>query len=153
METVYIETSVVSLLVANPNRDLAIARNQPATREGRHRRRPVFRCVTSDETLVECARGDAEQARLRLEALAALPSLPITADVEHLAAEIMSTRARPATARADAVPLAAASIALADYLLTWNCRHRPTRKLSAESSGRPSVADGICPRFALPSNG
>ena len=123
MEIVYIETSVVSLLKANASRDLVIAGHQQTTRDWWHRRRPAFHCVTSDETLAECARGDAEQARRRLEALAALPSLRITTEVERLAAEFLSTRSLPASARSDAVHLAAASIARTDYLLTWNCRH------------------------------
>jgi hypothetical protein len=123
MEIVYIETSVVSLLVANPSRDLVTAGHQQATRDWWRRQRPGFQCVTSDETLVECARGDAEQARLRLEALAALPTLRITTEVERLAAEFLSTGSMPAAVRSDALHLAVASIARADYLLTWNCRH------------------------------
>jgi hypothetical protein len=58
-----------------------------------------------------------------LEALAALPTLRITAEIERLAAEFLSTRSLPATARSDAVHLAAASVSRSDYLLTWNCRH------------------------------
>ena len=110
MEIVYIETSVVSMLVAKPSRDLVTAGHQQATRDWWQSRGPGFHCVTSDETLVESARGDQEQARLRLEALAALPALTITNEVEILAAELLSTASLPATARAD-------------YLLTWNCRH------------------------------
>ena len=123
MEIVYIETSVVSLLVANPSRDLVTAGHQQATRDWWRRQRSGFHCVTSDETLIECARGNAEQARLRLEALAALPSLRITAEVERLAAEFLNTGSLSADARSDAVHLAAASIGRVDYLLTWNCRH------------------------------
>ena|SRR5665213_563840 len=123
MEIVYIETSVVSLLAARPSRDLVTAGHQQATRDWWNKRRVGFRCMTSDETLVECARGDTEQARLRLEMLTALPTLRITAEVESLAAEFLSTGSLPATARSDAVHLASASIARADYLLTWNCRH------------------------------
>jgi hypothetical protein len=58
-----------------------------------------------------------------LEALKALPSLRITAEVERLAAEFLSTGSLPASARSDAVHLAAALMARTDYLLTWNCRH------------------------------
>lgn len=87
MEIVYIETSVASLLVANPSRDLATAAQQQATRDWWARRRNSFQCVTSDETLAESARGDAEQSRLRLAALAGMPILVITSEVEQLAAE------------------------------------------------------------------
>jgi hypothetical protein len=123
METVYIKTSVVSLLVAIPSRDLLIAGQQQATRDWWQLRRGCFECITSDETRAEAARGDPEQIRRRLAALAGLPNLTITPEVESLAAEFLRTGALPATARSDAIHLAAASMASVDYLLTWNCRH------------------------------
>jgi hypothetical protein len=123
METVYIETSVVSLLVANPSRDVLIAGQQQATRDWWQLRRVCFECVTSDETRAEAARGDAEQIRKRLAALAGLPSLSITPEIDKLAEEFLRTGALPAAARSDAIHLSAASITQVDYLLTWNCRH------------------------------
>jgi hypothetical protein len=123
MEIVYIETTVVSLLVANPSRDLATAGQQQTTRDWWQLRRGAFQCVTSDETLAEAARGDSGQAIQRLAALAGFPVLPITAEAEHLAADFLSTGCLPTTARPDAVHLAVATLAEVDFLLTWNCRH------------------------------
>jgi len=123
MEVVYIETSIVSLLVSDPSRDLLTASNQRGTRDWWNERRPLFQCVTSDETLAESARGDAEQARLRLLALEILPSFPITAEAENLAVDFLRSGALPASAKSDAVHLAVATIARTDYLLTWNCKH------------------------------
>jgi hypothetical protein len=123
VEIVYIETSVVSLLVANPSRDLATAAKQQATRDWWNSQRELFHCITSDETLTEAARGDATQAGLRLAALAKLPAMAITEEAEKLAAEFLSTGALPAAARSDALHLSVATGARADYLLTWNCRH------------------------------
>jgi hypothetical protein len=123
MEIVYIETTVVSLLVASPSRDLATAGQQQTTRDWWQRRRTAFQCVTSDQTLAEVGRGDPGQAKLRLAALAGFPDLAITAAVEHLADEFLRTGCLPTAARADAVHLAAATCAEVDFLLTWNCRH------------------------------
>jgi hypothetical protein len=123
MESVYIETTIVSLLVANTSRDLVTAGQQQTTRDWWRRRRAAFHCVTSDETLAEAARGDSEQARLRLAALAGFPVLAITAEAEQLAAEFLATGCLPALARSDAVHLATATRAEVDFLLTWNCRH------------------------------
>jgi hypothetical protein len=123
METVYVETSIVSYLVAEPSRDLITAAHQQATRDWWNDRRGSFHCVTSDETLAEAARGDSEQAALRLAEITGMPSLSITAEVEELAAEFLRTGVLPAAARSDAVHLAAATLARADYLLTWNSRH------------------------------
>ena len=122
-EIVYIETTVVSLLVAEPSRDVVIAGNQQATRDWWEQRRGIFQCVTSDETLAESARGDAEQARRRHAALATIPALPITTEVANLAVEFLRTGSLPAAAKSDAIHLAVATITRADYLLTWNCRH------------------------------
>src|SRR2546423_4151820 len=118
MEIVYIETTVVSLLVANPSRDVLIVGQQQVTRDCWQLRRAGFECITSDET-----RGDAEQVRLRFGLLAGLPSLSITPEIENLAVEFLRTGALPAAARSDAIHLAVATTARADYLLTWNCPH------------------------------
>ena len=75
METVYIETSIVSYLVAEPTRDLITAAHQQATHDWWDNRRSSFQCTTSAETLAEAARGDARQAALRMAALAAMPVL------------------------------------------------------------------------------
>lgn len=123
METVYLETSFVSLLVANPSREVATAGQQQVTRDWWRLRRESFLCITSDETLRECSRGDPHEARKRLEVLAGLPVLPITNEVAALAAEFLGTGCLPPAARSDAVHLAAASRAEMDFLLTWNCRH------------------------------
>jgi hypothetical protein len=82
METVYVETTIVSYLVANPSRDALLAAHQQLTRQWWQDQRSAFQCLVSDETLAEVARGNLEQARLRLEALEGLPTLPITAEVE-----------------------------------------------------------------------
>jgi len=148
METVYIETSVVSLLVANPSRNVIIAGQQQATRDWWQLRRDSFACITSDETRAEAARGDAEQARLRLAVLAGLPSLPITPEVENLAAEFLRTGALPAAARSDAIHLAVATIVRGDYLLPGTVGIWPTRKFSGDWNGKPCVLAGNCRRFA-----
>ena len=123
METVYIETTIISLLVAERSRDLATAGQQEITRKWWRLRRPLFQCVTSDETLREVARGDSEQARRRLAALAESPVLPIATETQDLAAEFLRTGCLPPSAQSDAVHLAVATRAEVDYLLTWNCRH------------------------------
>jgi len=153
MEIVYIETSVVSLLVAQPSRNLVMAARQQATRDWWNLRRDFFHCVTSDEARTEAARGDPDQARLRLAALARLPSLAVTAEAEHLAAEFLNTGALPAAARPDAVHLAVAAYARAHYLLTWNCRHLANaqilRQLEREACRRGWDLPTVCTPLEL----
>jgi len=123
METIYLETTFISLLVADPSRDLATAANQQATRDWWMMRRELFICVVSDEVWREAGRGDSEQVRRRLEVLSRLPRVEATAEAERLAGAFLATGALPARAQSDAAHLALATAAGADYLLTWNCRH------------------------------
>jgi hypothetical protein len=123
MDVVYIETTFVSLLVADPSRDLITAANQQATRDWWQLRRMEFHCITSDEVVREAEKGDPEQVRKRLEIVRSLPMITRTPEAENLTAAFMSTGAIPTRAAGDAAHLAIATLAGADYLLTWNCRH------------------------------
>jgi hypothetical protein len=143
METVYIETSIVSYLVADPSRDLLTAANQQVTRDWWQQRRAGFVCVASQEVLAEASRGDPEQVRRRLEVLASLPRVAVSLDAEELARLFLSTGCLPPKAARDAVHLAVATAIAADYLLTWNCRHLANAQIlkrlerEAQRAGRP----------------
>ncbi len=128
METVYIETTVVSYLVADPSGDILKTAKQQATRDWWFQR-SRYLCVVSQEVLDEASEGDAEQVRRRLEALAGLQRLAITADVRELAGNFLATGALPAKAARDAVHLAVATVFGVDILLSWNCRHLVNRHI------------------------
>lgn len=153
METVYIETTIVSFLVANPSRDAILGAHQQLTRQWWQNQRSAYQCLVSDETLTEAARGDAEQARLRLEALQKLPTLPITPEVENLADAILQSGSLPAAARSDAIHVAAATLAKVDFLLTWNCRHLANphlqKQLRALMAARSLTLPEICTPIEL----
>jgi predicted nucleic acid-binding protein len=123
VETVFIETTVVSYLVANRSRDLVLAAHQKTTREWWMESRVRYRCVTSVEVLREASLGDATMSRLRIEALASLPVLSIDQRSRDLARELMRTGLLPREALSDALHLAVATQHAVEYLLTWNCRH------------------------------
>ncbi len=59
MESVYIETSVVSYLVARPSREPVTAWRQQLTNEWWVARRGQFACVISHEVIAEALEGDA----------------------------------------------------------------------------------------------
>jgi len=123
METVYIETSVVSFLVSSLSSLVETAWRQKLTRDWWRMRQPLFHCVTSDAVLEEAREGDATQSRLRMEVLAGLTTLRLNAAAETLAEALMATGALPVGAEMDALHLALATAYRADYLLTWNCKH------------------------------
>jgi len=133
--TVYIETTIPSLLTAWPSGDLQIAAQQVATRDWWETRRGDFELYVSPEVLDEASRGNAEAARLRLEAVANLPVLAVTDDVEELTRRILATGLIPLRATRDAAHIAFASVHGMDFLLTWNCRHIHNAMISRRLSG------------------
>lgn len=155
-EIVYIETSFVSLLVDDPSWDVTTAGNQQVSRDWWQWRRGVFACVTSDETLREAARGNARQAQLRLEALAELPTLPTSEPAAELAERFLATGSLPPAAKVDAVHLAVATLATADYLLTWNYRHLANaqilRRLEREAVRQGWTLPKVCTPLELMGN-
>lgn len=123
METVYIETSVVSYLVAQPNRNPVTAWRQQLTQEWWAEQRGRFACVISQEVLVEAMEGDSGMAAKRIAALRGLPLISGGNQGAKLAADLLERGLFPANACADVNHLATATCGAVDYLLTWNYRH------------------------------
>jgi|SRR5665213_25888 len=123
MESVYIETSVVSYLVARPPARTVAQQWHVWTKDWWRLRRPFFECVISEEVLREAAAGDAKLSQQRLEALSTLTVLRRTQTVDELTEAFLSAGALPSKAKADAVHLAVATSHRVDYLLTWNMKH------------------------------
>ena len=121
--TVYIETTIPSLLTAWPNRDLEIAAQQLATREWWEKRRDAYALYISADVLDEAGRGDTEAARLRIAVLAECRVLAATEEAQLLTKRILATGLIPPRAAADAAHIALAAAHGIDFLLTWNCRH------------------------------
>lgn len=117
MDTVYIETSIVSYATARPSRDIETAALQQHARDWWALQRPQFDLVTSQSTLDEASAGG------RLKLLDGLPLLDINSDTEALAARLLAAHAMPPQAAADALHVAAAALGDVKYLLTLNCKH------------------------------
>lgn len=120
--TVYIETTIPSLLTAWPNRDVEILAQQVATREWWNTRGNYELCV-SEEVLREAGRGDADAAAQRLAALADCTILPVTREAEELTGRIVATGLIPPRALRDAIHIGMSTAHGVDFLVTWNCRH------------------------------
>jgi predicted nucleic acid-binding protein len=121
--TVYVETTVVSYLVARPSRDLVTAAHQQITREWWDESRNAFEVFVSQAVVREASAGDPSVAALRLAALQGIPSLEITPEALSLAQALLRSGAVPAKAVDDALHIGIAAYHGVDYLLTWNVRH------------------------------
>jgi len=123
MDTVYMETSIVSHASAWPSSDGQIAAIQHQARQWWSLERPKVELVTSQLVIDEASVGDPSAAADRLKLLDGLPTVPIDNKVRNLAREIVSASIMPQKAAADALHVAAAAVAGIQYLLTLYCRH------------------------------
>lgn len=123
MESVYLETSFISYLVARASRDLIVAGHQQIAQEWWAARRSEFECSISQVVIDEVSAGNSEEAGKRLAIIAGLPILQISADAELLTEAIMAGGMLPQHAIRDAAHIAVAAVHGIDYLLTWNCKH------------------------------
>jgi hypothetical protein len=121
--SVYVETSIISYLVARLSRDLIVAGHQQITHEWWDRHRSRFQVFASLLVTRECAIGDPAIARKRLELLHGMELLEVTSEAIHLAREFVEHGPLPPKAEMDAAHIALAAVQRIDYLLTWNCRH------------------------------
>lgn len=123
MDTLYVETSIVSYATAWPSKNVQVAAIQEQARDWWQFERPKFELVTSQLTLDEASDGDQIAAADRLKLLDGVPIIPISKFAEDLANRILAGHMMPQKAAADALHVALAALARVNYLLTLNCKH------------------------------
>lgn len=123
MDTVYIETSIVSHATARDKGDPLVSVLQQQARNWWNLERPKFSIVTSQLVLDEAALGDADAAAERLKLLSGIPLIPTDERVEAVANELTGRSLIPVKAYLDALHVASAAVGGAQFLLTQNCRH------------------------------
>jgi len=119
----YLETSVLSYMVARPSRDVLVVAHQQITRDWWTKNLADFEVYISDIVIQEAEQGDAAAARERLELIGDFPVLALTDDAERLAGVYLREMPLPPRALRDALHMAIASLNGMEYLVTWNCRH------------------------------
>lgn len=123
MESVYLETSLISYVIAAPSRDLVTAGKQQVSRDWWSLERSKYELFVSDLVELEIARGDQQQSWLRQDAIQGITRLAATVEVDSMADAFLRLSSLPRHALADATHIAIATVFGVDYLLTWNCRH------------------------------
>jgi len=122
-QVVYIETSVISYLASRPSRDIVVAAHQQVTRDWWEQRREDFVLIASELVAREAGAGDADAAEQRIAALIDVNLVSGTEEALSLAEALVAHGAVPSSAPEDALHIAIAAAAGAEYLLTWNCKH------------------------------
>jgi hypothetical protein len=123
MESVYLETSFISYLVARPSRDVIVAGHQQTTQDWWTNRRSGFECSVSQVVIDEASIGDPAEVQKRLAIIGSLATLAVTPDAEALTQAIMAAGILPPHAFPDAAHVAVSAVHGIDYLVTWNCKH------------------------------
>ena len=125
----YLETTIVSYLVARPSSNAVIRVRQRATQVWWEARLSDFEPFASDVVLSEAADGDAQAARRRLDKLKGLPILQTSPSSQALAQALIGPGLLPEKAVRDAAHLAIAARNQMHFLLTWNFRHIANREI------------------------
>lgn len=123
MDSVYIETSIVSYLRQRPSAQIVVAARQLLTLRWWQNERANYELVTSQFVVDEASIGDASLAAERIRLLDGIPRLPPVPGIALIADEIMNRAILPPNAKTDALHIAIVAHHRVQYLLTWNCRH------------------------------
>jgi len=123
MDTVYIETSIVSYLRQKPSSQVVAAARQLLTHKWWNDHRLNYELVVSQYVIDEASAGDVLLSKQRLASLDGIPLLPISPEVPQIAQRIMALGVLPQKAQVDALHISLAAHHRIQYLLTWNCKH------------------------------
>ncbi len=123
MSSVYLETSVISYLAANPSRDLVLAAHQQITHDWWNNSRQNFDLFISQSVIEEISIGDPATAQKRLALVHDIQPLALNPTVLELARALITKGPLPQKAADDALHISIAAVHDIDYLLTWNCKH------------------------------
>ncbi len=123
MDTVYVETSIISYMRQRPSAQVILAARQLLTHQSWNDERSNYQLVASQLVIDEASVGAPSLAAERLQLLAGIPLLPLDPVIADIADEIMSRALLPEKARTDALHIATVAHHRIQYLLTWNCRH------------------------------
>jgi predicted nucleic acid-binding protein len=129
MDSVYIETSIISYLRQKPAKEVVTASHQLLTHRWWDRERANYNLVVSQYVVDEASAGDPALAVERLNILADIPRLPGDPETDRIADEILARAILPLKAVVDALHIATVAHHRIQYLLTWNCKHIANAKI------------------------
>jgi len=129
MNTVYIETSIISYLRQKPSRQIVTAARQLLTHRWWHGERKHYELVVSQYVIDEASAGDPILAAERLESLDGIPLLSHAPEIPKLADEIMSLCVFPEKHKSTLFTSRLSRIIRYNTYLMWNCKHIANAKI------------------------
>jgi hypothetical protein len=122
-KTMYIETTIPSYATARATNDLINASRQELTKMFWEKDRNNYDLFISRFVIDECANGDKDAAKKRLDLIKDIPLLAESPEIDALAELYKHILSIPQKAEMDAYHMATAVIYKIDYVLTWNFAH------------------------------
>lgn len=122
-KSVYIETTIPSVITARPSRDIRALYRQTVTTEFWENERHKYDLYVSQYVVEECQKGDKDAAARRLNLIKDIPYLTKSQEVDELAEEYFRHLKIPSKAKTDCFHLAICVIENIDFLLSWNLTH------------------------------
>lgn len=150
LQTVYIESSVISYLTARSSRDIVVMARQTITESWWHYHRSRFDVFVSGLVIQEISKGDSLAANRRLEAIADIPLLQTTDQAVTLAESLLTHAAIPANSVEDALHIGIAAAGGVDFLLTWNFKHINNVQTKTAISEIIESHGFVCPQLCSP---
>jgi predicted nucleic acid-binding protein len=123
LKSLYIETTIPSYVTARESSKLLTATRQLLTKRFWEEERHHYRLYTSQYTIEECADGDPEAAKRRLDFLSKITVLPKTEEIANLAKTYFEILSIPERAKTDCFHIATCVVNEINYLLSWNFTH------------------------------
>ena len=117
MQSIYIETSIVSFLRENPLASPESVERQLITRTWWNLHRQRYELVTSQYVVDEANMGNPARAQERVRYLAGIPLVALSSEIDDLAAQIMARTILPKDAIVDALHIASAAVSRVDYFI------------------------------------
>ena len=148
-QKIYIETSVISYLVASASKNLVVAAHQASTAD-MWKQIDKFDVFISDIVIQEASRGDKKQSSERLNLIEKIPVLKIDDETKELARALLDGKAIPVKCPEDALHISVAAVNGIDAIVTWNFKHinNPfTRKMTRTIIESKGIA---CPEICSP---
>jgi hypothetical protein len=149
-QSVYIESSVISYLVARPSRDVVVAARQTITETWWRKRRGEFDLYVSALVVLEIARGDGAAAEKRLKIVENIPLLATSPEARILAEDLLAQNAVPAGSEEDALHIGIAAAGGIEFLLTWNFKHINNAQTKAAITAGVESHGFACPILCSP---
>lgn len=148
---IYIETSVISYLVAKPSSDPEKAAMGECTRRWWRECAPECDLFASNEVYKESCQGNSDEIAKRLAVITSLPfAIAYAEDVNAVTGKLREAHQMFAKQVSDAVHIAISAVSGMDMLLTWNCRHLANPHELPRTTRIVASCGYVCPMILTP---